>query len=115
MIPLKDDVPSESFPFVTLGLVGLNVLVFLIRPRSGWTATRGRPNWILRAGSFAGPRSSCAASGSSGRPLSGILTFSRAAWGGAAAGGTAWFAHIGGFLAGMALLFLMRPRRVGRL
>ena len=43
--------------------------------------------------------------------LSGILTFSRAAWGGGEAGGTAWFAHIGGFLAGMALLFLMRPRR----
>src|SRR3989442_1975075 len=47
--------------------------------------------------------------------LSGILTFSSAAWGGGEAGGTAWFAHIGGFLAGMALLFLMRPRRVGRL
>src|SRR5215472_2465349 len=39
--------------------------------------------------------------------LSGILTFSSAAWGGGEAGGTAWFAHIGGFLAGMALLFLM--------
>jgi membrane associated rhomboid family serine protease len=47
--------------------------------------------------------------------LSGILTFSSASWGGGEAGGTAWFAHIGGFLAGMALLFLMRPRRVGRL
>jgi len=38
------------------------------------------------------------------------------AWGGAvsrgeAAGGeTAWFAHLGGFLAGMALLFVLRPR-----
>jgi membrane associated rhomboid family serine protease len=32
-----------------------------------------------------------------------------------AAGGTAWFAHIGGFLSGMVLLFLMRPRRVARL
>jgi membrane associated rhomboid family serine protease len=30
-------------------------------------------------------------------------------------GGVAWFAHIGGFLAGMALLFLMRPRRWARL
>src|SRR5207245_11260106 len=47
--------------------------------------------------------------------LSGILTFSSTAWGGGEAGGTAWFAHIGGFLAGMALLFLMRPRRVARL
>ena len=31
------------------------------------------------------------------------------------AGGVAWFAHIGGFLAGMALLFLMRRRRWARL
>jgi membrane associated rhomboid family serine protease len=29
MIPLKDDVPSRSMPFVTVGLIGLNVLVFL--------------------------------------------------------------------------------------
>jgi membrane associated rhomboid family serine protease len=29
-------------------------------------------------------------------------------------GGVAWFAHIGGFLAGMALLFVMRPRRPRR-
>ena len=29
MFPLKDDVPSRSTPFVTLGLIGLNVLVFL--------------------------------------------------------------------------------------
>ena len=29
MIPLKDDVPSRTVPLVTLGLVGLNVLVFL--------------------------------------------------------------------------------------
>jgi membrane associated rhomboid family serine protease len=30
-------------------------------------------------------------------------------------GGVAWFAHVGGFLAGIALLFLMRPRRWARL
>jgi membrane associated rhomboid family serine protease len=30
-------------------------------------------------------------------------------------GGVAWFAHIGGFVAGMALLILMRPRRWARL
>ena len=29
MIPLKDDVPSQTVPFVTLMLVGLNVAVFL--------------------------------------------------------------------------------------
>jgi membrane associated rhomboid family serine protease len=45
--------------------------------------------------------------------LNGLITVSVAA--GGAAGGTAWFAHIGGFLAGIVLLFLMRPRRTGRL
>jgi len=45
--------------------------------------------------------------------VNGLVTFS--ASGGAASGGTAWFAHIGGFLAGMVLLFLIRPRRSGRL
>jgi membrane associated rhomboid family serine protease len=30
-------------------------------------------------------------------------------------GGVAWFAHVGGFLAGMLLLFLLRPRRGARL
>ena len=29
--------------------------------------------------------------------------------------GVAWFAHIGGFLAGMVLLILLRPRRLARL
>lgn len=29
MIPLKDDVPSYSFPFVTIALIAANVLVFL--------------------------------------------------------------------------------------
>ncbi len=31
-----------------------------------------------------------------------------------ASGGVAFFAHIGGFLAGMALLFVLRPRPRGR-
>ena len=30
-------------------------------------------------------------------------------------GGVAWFAHIGGFVAGMLLLFLLRPRQSRRL
>jgi membrane associated rhomboid family serine protease len=35
MIPLKDDVPSERIPFITLGLIGLNVLVFLYQASIG--------------------------------------------------------------------------------
>ena len=47
--------------------------------------------------------------------LNGVITVSTSAAGGAETGGTAWFAHIGGFLAGIVLLFLMRPRRTARL
>ncbi len=34
---------------------------------------------------------------------------------GEASDGVAWFAHVGGFLSGMVLLFLLRPRRLARL
>ena len=42
--------------------------------------------------------------------LSGYLTFSAAAAGRGETGGVAWFAHIGGFVIGMLLLVLLRPR-----
>ena len=219
MIPLKDDVPSATVPYVTIGLIGLNVLVFLYQasigiggdPRAAeafvfeFGATPCRLTGACRVpgdfpspiatiftsmflhgdnvedtlghGRFAAlylvagvaaaltqvatnPRSSVPMIGASGAVsgvlgaymllfpfagvhmlvifgffarvvrwpalivlgfwiviqfLSGILTFSSTAWGGSEAGGTAWFAHIGGFLAGMALLFLMRSGRVARL
>ena len=44
--------------------------------------------------------------------LNGFLTYSA---GRGEMAGVAWFAHVGGFLAGMVLLFLLRPRAVGRL
>ncbi|MBI3634662.1 MAG: rhomboid family intramembrane serine protease [Candidatus Rokubacteria bacterium] len=44
--------------------------------------------------------------------LNGLVTFGAGAAGG---GGVAWFAHIGGFLAGFGLLYLLRPRAVARL
>jgi membrane associated rhomboid family serine protease len=47
--------------------------------------------------------------------LNGYLTYSARALGRGESGGVAWFAHIGGFLAGIALLFLLRPRRSRRL
>ncbi|HUF91259.1 MAG TPA: rhomboid family intramembrane serine protease [Candidatus Limnocylindria bacterium] len=46
--------------------------------------------------------------------ISGYLSASAAAMGRGEGGGVAWFAHIGGFLAGMVLLFLMRPRQSAR-
>jgi membrane associated rhomboid family serine protease len=47
--------------------------------------------------------------------LAGYITFSARATGREESGGVAWFAHIGGFLAGMLLLFLLRPRQNPRL
>jgi len=45
--------------------------------------------------------------------LSGLLSYGAAAKGNG--GGVAWFAHIGGFVAGVMLLFLFRPRATRRL
>jgi membrane associated rhomboid family serine protease len=47
--------------------------------------------------------------------LNGYITFSAQSLGRGESGGVAWFAHIGGFLAGMLLVFLLRPRRSARL
>ena len=47
--------------------------------------------------------------------VNGFVTIGAVAADGAETGGTAWFAHIGGFLAGIVLLFLLRPRRSARL
>ena len=47
--------------------------------------------------------------------LNGFITFSAQSLGRGETGGVAWFAHIGGFLAGMLLLFLFRPRQSSRL
>jgi membrane associated rhomboid family serine protease len=232
MIPLKDDVPSSSFPFVTIGLIVLNALVFLYQASIGMGSERAAEAFIMEFGAvpcrvtgacavpgdfpspiatiftsmfmhgglfhIAGnmlylwifgdnvedtlghgrfllfyllsgvaaalaqivmnPDSRVPMVGASGAVsgvlgaylllfpyarvlvllifgffvrmvrwpasivlglwivvqfLNGLITVSVAA--GGAAGGTAWFAHIGGFLAGIVLLFLMRPRRTGRL
>ncbi len=47
--------------------------------------------------------------------VNGLVTIGAVAAAGAETGGTAWFAHIGGFLSGIVLLFLLRPRRNARL
>jgi len=232
MIPLKDDVPSSGFPFVTIGLIVLNVLVFLYQASIGMGSERAAEAFILEFGAVpCRVTGACAVPGDFPSPIAtiftamfmhgglfhvagnmlylwifgdnvedtlghgrfllfyllsgvaaalaqiavhpdsripmvgasgavsgvlgaylllfpyarvlvllilgffvrivrwpaiivlgfwivvqffnGLITVSVAA--GGAAGGTAWFAHIGGFLAGIVLLFLMRPRRTGRL
>ena len=47
--------------------------------------------------------------------MNGYLTYSAQALGREEGGGIAWFAHIGGFLGGIVLLFLLRPRQSRRL
>jgi membrane associated rhomboid family serine protease len=47
--------------------------------------------------------------------LNGYVTFSAQSQGRGEMGGVAWFAHIGGFLAGVVLLFLVRPQQSRRL
>ena len=47
--------------------------------------------------------------------INGFITFSAQSLGRGESGGVAWFAHVGGFLAGMLLLFLFRPRQSSRL
>jgi membrane associated rhomboid family serine protease len=47
--------------------------------------------------------------------INGYVTVSARSLGRGESGGVAWFAHIGGFLAGMVLLFLVRPRKSRRL
>jgi membrane associated rhomboid family serine protease len=47
--------------------------------------------------------------------LNGLLSYGALAAGAAEGGGVAWFAHIGGFVAGVILLFLLRPRVTRRL
>ena len=44
-----------------------------------------------------------------------LSAFLTAARGGGEMGGVAWFAHVGGFVAGIVLLFLLRPSRSARL
>lgn len=46
MIPLKDDVPSYSFPFVTIALIASNVLVFLYQISLG---VRGQEAFVYGA------------------------------------------------------------------
>jgi membrane associated rhomboid family serine protease len=46
--------------------------------------------------------------------INGWFTASASAMGRGESGGVAWFAHIGGFLAGMVLMLLFRPRRSRR-
>ena len=41
MIPLKDNIPTNRFPFVTVGLILANVVVYLVAIRHGGSLISG--------------------------------------------------------------------------
>jgi membrane associated rhomboid family serine protease len=41
LIPLKDDIPNDRFPVVTVGLIAINVIVYLISIRHGGSLWNG--------------------------------------------------------------------------
>src|SRR5437879_1960997 len=130
VIPLRDDVPSRSVPLVTIALIVLNVVVYLYEVSLG---VGGAVSGGLGAYRLLFPSASILALVGFAffwrfvhvpamvmigvwilmQLILGYLTVS-ASTGGAEIGGVAWFAHIGGFLTGVVLLFLLRPRRSAR-
>src|SRR2546425_140319 len=121
MIPLRDTVPSRSFPFVNWLLIVLNVLMF---------GASGALSGVLAAYLVFSPTArvitlvplfflpwfvQIPATIYLGfwflsQLLNGVLTVVK---GQQAMGGVAWWAHVGGFLAGLAFgpLFARRPLR----
>ena len=75
MIPLKDDVPSSGFPFVTIGLIVLNVLVFLYQASIGMDSERAAEAFILEFGAVpCRVTGACSVPGDFPPPLATIFT-----------------------------------------
>ena len=77
MFPLKDNVPTRSFPVVTVGLIAANALVWFLGVSIGLQIWTGGLS-LVHPG---------------------------------AGDGTAFFAHIGGFLFGLATILLVARQR----
>ena len=75
MIPLKDDVPSSSFPFVTIGLIVLNALVFLYQASIGMGSERAAEAFIMEFGAVpCRVTGACAVPGDFPSPIASIFT-----------------------------------------
>jgi membrane associated rhomboid family serine protease len=75
MIPLKDDVPSSGFPFVTIGLIVLNVLVFLYQASIGMGSERAAEAFIMEFGAVpCRVTGACAIPGDFPPPIATIFT-----------------------------------------
>src|SRR5881397_1798892 len=177
MFPLKDDLPTRSTPAVTVGLIALNVLVFLyqvsLEVGSSGEGARAAQEFVMEFGLVpCRLTGACPAVGDGPSPVftifssmflhgsffhiagnmlylwifgnnvedtlghgrfilfylaSGVAAAATqtmaspgspvpmiGASGAGSGGGVAWFAHIGGFVAGMGLLLLLRPKRPAR-
>lgn len=111
MIPLTDENPSRTFPIVTIVLILVNLGVFVYQTNY----FTGNPNEIvLRLGfipyEFFHKIVPIPAFLILGywiliQILSGLSELERSTQ-----GGVAWFAHIGGFVAGIVMLFLLKKR-----
>src|SRR2546425_1223185 len=133
MIPLRDTVPSRSFPFVNWLLIVLNVLMFVVilslrSDAEGLVAALGLvPKRLLTSPQpwefvtplvplfflpwfVQNPATIYLGFWFLSQLLNGVLTVVK---GQQAMGGVAWWAHVGGFLAGLAFgpLFARRPLR----
>jgi membrane associated rhomboid family serine protease len=51
MIPLKDDTPTNTFPFVTIGLIGINILVYIYQLT---LSSEGLETFLFRYGAIPG-------------------------------------------------------------
>src|ERR1035438_10543924 len=92
MFPLRDTQPSYSKPVVTVLLIVVNILVFLFEVPAVEVPAWLMLIWWFFIQFFNGV---------------GTIGNSSASHG----GGVAFLAHVGGFLAGIALIYLLVPRR----
>jgi membrane associated rhomboid family serine protease len=99
MFPIRDNVPSRTFPFVTLGLIVVNVVVFLVEFAE--LGRSGMMDFTMHFGLVPARLTAYMA----GEPISAAsVVYSQAT------SGVAWWAHIGGFLGGILVFRLFRPR-----
>jgi len=102
MLPVRDHLPTRSFPFVNYGLIAINVGVFGFEI---WSMTvRANVEAFTRQGLV--PGQLFAQPLTSGPTLITHMFLQPSN----AAGGVAFVAHVGGFIAGLGLLPLLRTQ-----
>jgi membrane associated rhomboid family serine protease len=112
-IPLRDENPTVRWPCVTVLLIAANVAAFFFQV----AAPQGLESSVVRFGAVPYDIVHFRAAGEAGGVPAAIvlgLWFLAQILNVGMGGGVAWFAHIGGFLAGILLLRLALGRGFGR-